>query len=58
MNTNIYTKYEVFNKKAYQERLLELFTQGYTTRKAKRKIEKETRKDKKIFLHMPKINAQ
>jgi hypothetical protein len=53
MNTNINMKFEVFNKKAHQERLLELFTQGYTTRKAKRKIERETRKNKKTFLYMP-----
>jgi hypothetical protein len=52
MNTNIGTNFEVFNKRAYQERLLELFTEGYTTRKAKRKIERENRNKKKIFSYI------
>ena len=30
----------------YKERLLELFSEGYTTRKAKRKIERENNKKK------------
>jgi hypothetical protein len=32
---------------AYKERLFELFSEGYTTRKAKRKIERENNKKKK-----------